>query len=245
MRSMRVASLTMVIFLAALFFASPCLATDAKPVGLVGSSYGRHDVKWLSKQAMTTADGKAIPFKKLGESLPIKELGQYRLIIICTAIKAPLTAEEAAAVKAYVEGGGHILFLQASPRSMLGAATLAKTDWLGIKHVSWHRGGMKCAVLKADHELLKGVLDKNATPTWLMGSSLAAINAPDFENIIGTEKGDCLLGMRTVGKGWIAYLGHEYFRLLPKKSGNSEDAPAYLAIIRNIIQKSGAPAAKE
>ena len=122
-----------------------------------------------------------------------------------------------------------LIFAEVTPK------TLAATDWMAMKRVAWHRSGMPCKVLKPDHELLKGVFDKKPNPTWLKGSTLAFLGADDFENIIGTDKGDCLLGMRKVGEGWIAYLGHEYFRMTSAKSPDHADAPAYLALVRNII----------
>jgi len=104
-----------------------------------------------------------------------------------------------------------------------------------MKSVNWHRNGLPCTVLKPDHPFLKGALEKTAEPKWLNAATAAKLSGDAVENIAGTEAGDCLIGYRAMGKGWFAYLGHEYFRLIAKNSTAIEDAPSWRQVIRNIL----------
>jgi len=83
-----------------------------RPIGLAGSAYGVHEVKALIKDALTPPEGTRYAHESLGEALPVEALGKYSLVIVASSTAKPLTAEENEALRAYVEGGGHLLFIQ-------------------------------------------------------------------------------------------------------------------------------------
>ena len=211
-----------------------------KPVALVGASYGRYEVRSVIKNVLSASKDNQVIYESKGDQMPAGDLSKYSLVIIAHSMAKPLTAEENAAFAKYVEGGGHVLLISSAPRLMASKIRFPAMTWPGLKRVAWHRKGRPCAVLKPDHPMLKGVFDAKAKPSWLTGSVLGFMGAPGYENVIGTKAGDVLFGIRPLGKGWTAYLGHELFRLRSAKSAHRADSPSYIKLIANIVAASGA-----
>jgi hypothetical protein len=228
-------TLLAVIVLALFVLPYPCAAEDGKPIALVGASYGVHEVKSIIRNVLSASRENQYVYKTLGDSINVADLNEYSLIIIAHSIKKPFTDADSKAMEAYLKSGGHLLLINSAPRSIAGKSNTQAVSWLGMKRVSWHRKGLPCKAIKADHPLLTGVFEDNPAPKWLNGSLLAFVKGGDMKNILGTKKGDCLFGMRKVGKGWVAYLGHELFRLRSARAITRPDTPSWIRLIGNIV----------
>jgi len=213
-------------------------AAERGPVALVGASYGKYEVRAIVKDALEAGEGRRYAHELLGEELPYVDLDRYALVIVAHSVANPLTAEgkEVARIRSYLEGGGHILLINNAPRTLAGELGLKNVDVFGMTHVIWYRNGIACKVLKPEHPFLKGVLGKTPEPKWLQASVVARVAPGEVDNIVGTDEGDCLIGYRAVGKGWLAYLGYEYFRLSKPNAPAHDDAPSWCEVVRNIIE---------
>jgi len=217
-------------------FAGSVLAADARPIALAGASYGRYEVDSLCKNVLAASADMEYVFEKRGEWIPPAEFEKYGLVIIAHSLERTWTADDAAVVGRYLEGGGHLLLVNLAPASLTKDIGLDKVPWLGMKRCSWVREGIECTVLKPDHPFVRGVFDANPSPPWLKASTFAFPAVADFENVIGSRDGACLVGMRKVGKGWVAYAGTELFRL---KGTIKEQADSYIRVLRNIVAEAG------
>ena len=220
-------------FLVAILSASSVLAqATAKPVAIVGSSYGTYEVKSVITNALTVSKELEYSFVNCGGALPVSDLDKYSLVIVATAVSKPITAEENKLIDAYLRKGGHLLIINRPTNSMAKTIGFKDLTWMGAQYTFWARKGFACKVLKPDHPLLKGAFEKYKNPAWLKGSIMASVKPGGMENIIGGDNGQCLVGMNRVGKGWVVFMGHELFRLKPLKN---KDTVGWIQILRNVI----------
>jgi len=211
-------------------------AATPKPVALAGASYGRYEVESLCKNVLAVSPETEYVFEKRGGWIPPDEFPKYGLVIIAHSLERSWTAEEARAVGAYLERGGHLLLINSAPRALARDVGMENVPWLGMKRCGWVRQGIECAALKPDHPFLRGVFERNPSPPWLKAYTFVFPSARDFENVVGSPEGACLIGMRRVGKGWIAFAGTELFRL---RSAIKEQADSYIRVLRNIVREAG------
>jgi len=207
---------------------------EPRPVGLAGASYGNHETRSIIRNALTISDDLEYVFENRGDSIPPEEFNKYSLVILSHSVAQPLTAPGDAAVRKYLEDGGHLLLVNNAPNSLGKDLGLENMKWFGPKRVQWQRKAVPCKPLKPDHPFLKGVFGQEQ-PKWLEAPMLAD-PAPGFEAVIGDAQGRALVGVRRVGKGWVAFAGHELFRLKPQ---TNEDAATYITVLRNIVAEAG------
>jgi hypothetical protein len=214
------------------------LSLNAGKVGILGHSYGRYDVKLIINRVLVSKGGTVL-YENLKTTVPVDRLKDFSLIIVCTATSKALTADEMKKLQEYVTNGGHLILIQAAPRVLVGGWGPLKKGalkWAGIKYIEFHKKGLQTTVLKSDSELLKGA-KMSPAPPWLK-AGYTCQPTPEMQNIIGTKKYS-QVGITTVGKGWVAYLGHELFRLRSKRNFQEKNG-AYEQIIRNLV-KMAAP----
>ncbi len=219
-----------------------CLCTifnlDAGGVGILGHSYGRYDVKLIINRVLV-GKGRTVQYENLKTTLPVDRLKEFNLIIVCSSAAKALTADEMKKLQDYVTEGGHLVLTQAAPRELAGGWGPLKKGafrWAGINYIEYTRKGLPAKVLKPDSKVLENV-KLTPEPLWFKTSHVCQPGTA-MENIIGTKKA-CLVGLTPVGKGWVAYLGHELFRLRSKKNFQEQNG-AYEQIIRNLV-KMAAP----
>ena len=212
-----------------------CLAQTSKPIALVSASYGNYEIRSVIHNVLSTSEDKQYLYEKFGDKIPISKLDQFSLIIIAHSMAEPLTQEDNDAISRYIQNGGHILLINNAPRFMAKTIGADNMTWSGIKYVSGHRNGELCNVMEEENNLLKGVFNSRPDPTWLKGGVMATVEPDGMRNIIGTTNGVCLFGIHNVGKGWVAYLGHELFRLRKLKSKTMPDSQSWIQLMSNII----------
>jgi hypothetical protein len=228
----------------ATFLYPPSAFAQRKPVALVASSYGRYEVKVIVNNVLLASKEREILHEDCGEDIPLADLDKYGLLIVATAIKTPLNEEGFARLEEYIRKGGHLLLIQDAPSSMMGAAASAKVPpfaWAGFARSIYHKTPQECELLQPEHRILKGVFDEAALkagkkPEWMARASVLALPKGDMENLIGSQNG-CLVGFTTVGKGWVAFLGHEIFRL---RTAKADPEGSWLRIIANLVKDAGA-----
>jgi hypothetical protein len=207
-------------------------ADAAKPVALIAASYGKYEVDNFIKNALTVSEDIEYLYERRGESLPVADLARYSLVVVAHSTAAPLSVDDAAAVRAYLEEGGKLLLINTAAQSLARDLPADKVPWPGLLRVSWARQGAQCLPLLPEHPFLAGVLGKEDAPRWFNTSHVAEIDPRRMTNVIGTKDGRCLLGVAKVGKGWVAFLGPEAFRI---KQQLADEMPAYYRMLRNIV----------
>jgi len=222
---LRLRSFSMAFILVILATATALAQDAAKPVALVGSSYGTYEINAIIKHALAVSKEQEYCFEKLGTKLPVADLDKYSLVIIATALSERLTDEEKSQLDTYVSEGGHLLIIS-------NPTDFRNRPCFGMESISWHRKGADCKALKPNHPLLKGVFDKYEKPKWLRGAIMARVKPNGMVNLIGTANGSCLVGQYRLGKGWVVFMGHELFRLKPH---SNRDVAGWIQILRNII----------
>lgn len=230
-------------FTLAVFFLVPSAFAQPKPVALVASSYGKYEAKVLVNNVLLASKEREYLYEDCGEEVPLASLDRYGLVIVATAVKTPLEVDGFARLESWVKGGGHLLLIQGAGNSMMGTAAGAKTSpmgWAGLGRASSFKTSEGCEVLAGGHRILKGVIDVSGLkaggrPGWMDVPAMLADPKGGMENLIGSQRG-CLVGFSEVGKGWVAFLGHEVFRLRNAKADPEE---SWLRIIANLVADAG------
>ncbi len=207
----------------------PARGAREKPIGLVGTSYGLNEIEAFEIQVLGGDERYA--HERLGESLPVSKLDGYGLVIVAQAVEKPLSAQESAAVRAYLETGGHLLLVSQVPDNLADELGVGTIGWMDMGKTNWHRNGLAMDILVPDHPLLAGVVADDKKPAWLKGYITAPVNAGSFDNVVGTRGGETCIGIRPVGKGWVAYSGFQLFRM----KNMERDPEGYAKILRNIV----------
>jgi hypothetical protein len=210
-----------------------------KPVALVASSYGKHEVKVIVNNVLIASKEREILFEDLGEEFPTADLDKYGLVIVATAVKTPLDEAGFAKLEAWVKGGGHLLLIQGAGNSLMGAGAASKPTplgWAGVGRAQSARNLEGCEVMALGHPALRGVFDEAALkagkkPEWMSKPTMLADPKAGMEALVGTPLG-ILVGFSPVGKGWVAYLGHEIFRL---RNAKADPDGSWLRILANLV----------
>jgi hypothetical protein len=203
-----------------------------KPVCIVAESYGRYEASFFIKNTLTISSDLEYLYENRGTFPPMDELDRYSLIAIFHSTARPFTPEESRKMLNYLESGGHLLLGSWAPRAIAGDIGADKIPWIGVKRVYMGRGAQG-SVLKPEHPFLKGVFDTVPSPQWLASTNLGIPASPDFETLIGTPNKNAMVGWQRIGKGWVVFLGHEFFRIRPKIP--PAEADAYIRMLRNIV----------
>ena len=222
--------------------ASTSLAAPGKPVAVVGASYGKYECDNFIKNALTISEDQEYLYDRRGDSLPVGDLAKYSLVVVAHSTAAPLSPDDAAAVRKYLEDGGKMLLINTAAQSLVKDLPADKVPWPGIRRVTWERQSASCLVLAPNHPFVAGVFNKGDAPRWLSATTVAEIDTRRMTNVIGTKDGRCLLGVEKVGKGWVAFLGPEAFRI---KGQIGEDMPSYYRMLRNIVADAAPLTEKE
>jgi hypothetical protein len=201
-------------------------------------------MKVIVNNVLLASKEREVLYEDCGEEIPLADLDKYGLVIVATAVKTPLDEGGFAKLETWVKGGGHLILIQGAGNSMMGPAIAAKIlpfEWAGIGRASSSKTPEECEVLEGGHRILKGVFDEAALkagkkPEWMVKASMLIPPKGGMEILIGSPRG-CLVGLATVGKGWVAYLGHEIFRLRNAKADPDE---SWLRIIANLVNDAGA-----
>ncbi|MCC7518997.1 MAG: hypothetical protein IT578_07425 [Verrucomicrobiae bacterium] len=210
---------------ASLLSALPAFA-QSKPIALVGSSYGKYEIKAIVKDLLPASGQKGLLYEDLGEEFPVADLDRYRLVIVATAVATPLDAAGFAKLEVWVRDGGHLLLIHQAPNAMAGPEASVKATpfaWAGFSRAAYHRTLVECALLAPDSRVFKGAFEDDAPkkgkkPEWMMRANmLLTTKGGPMENLVGSPMG-CLVGFAPIDRGWVAYLGHEWFRLRAAKS---------------------------
>lgn len=210
-------------------------ADSAKPVAVVGASYGQSEIQSIIRNVLTVSDERQCRYEKLGTAVPTDNLGRYSLVIIAHSLEKPLTPEENRAFSAYVHDGGHVLLISQAHNDIVKDLPPEEAAWTGIQRVAWQREGTPCTVLQADCDWLTGVLDERPEPDWLKARFLAIPLPGGMRAVIGTDTGASLVGIHPFGAGWVAFLGHELFRMRPPQDTNPENRSAWIRLIANLV----------
>lgn len=226
-----------------LILAAFAWAADAKkPVAIVGASYGKYECDNFIKNALTISADLEYLYERRGDVLPVADLAKYSLVVVAHSTATPLSVDDAAAVRKYLEGGGKLLLINTAAQSLVKDLPADKSPWPGIQRVGSARPPAQCAVLAPNHPFLTGAIEKDEAPRWLTANTVAEIDPRRMTNLIGTRDGRCLLGVARVGKGWVAFLGPEAFRI---KQQLAEDMPSYYRMLRNIVADAAPLTEKE
>jgi hypothetical protein len=208
-------------------------AASAKPVCVVANSYGIHEARIFIKQALTISSELEYLYDHHGTFPPIDQLNNYSLVAIFNSTERPFTSQECDLMQKYLESGGHLLLGSFASNTIAKEVGAANIPWLGVKSVTM-AGGLQ-EVLKPEHPFLKGVFDTISSPQWLTSAYLGIVGSPSFETIIGTSDSKrAMVGFQKIGKGWVAFLGHEAFRF--KQDMPQKEKEAYYRIFRNIVE---------
>jgi hypothetical protein len=223
---------------AALMLTLPAEETG-KPVALVGSSYGVHEIKLLINNAIVVSEEETYIYKNCGADVPVSELNKYSLLIIATSVDKALTDGEMEKLKGWVLSGGNLMLIQGAPAALCGGTDgLQKKkllSWAGIQSVKSLNTAVPCKVTHAESALLNGVeLAKGGDGKlgWSENVNYIAIVNSPMEPIIG-DPSSCFIGIAKVGKGTVSYFGEELFRMQKNKP---ESAKKYLEMMRNAIR---------
>jgi len=216
-----------------------------KPVALVASSYGRnYELKVIINNVLLASKAREIQYDDRGEEVPVADLDKYSLLIVATAVKAPMDDAGFAKLEAWVRRGGHLLLIHGAPNALMGGAAEAakkpRLAWGGIVRNAYARQPVECEIHAPDHPMLRGVFAEAALkagrkPEWMLRANMLAAPTGEMQNLIGTAK-DCLVGFAKVDQGWVAYLGHELFRLRNAKADPEE---SWLRILANLVNDAG------
>src|SRR4051812_26966421 len=129
-----------------------------KPPALVGGSYGRYEIKTILNNALMELEDRQYLYENCGDVVPVARLNEFALVIVATAVEAPLEDPDFRRLEEYVTGGGHLLLIGGAPESLLGSAPKETRDsrlgWTGLGKA---QKAAKCSVLIPDHRLLEEV----------------------------------------------------------------------------------------
>lgn len=215
-------------------------AAPGKPVALTGSSYGVGENTRIIRAILSATEERQYRFVNLGESLPAEDAyADYSLIIVSHGIDRPLSSAENESLRNYVYEGGSLLLIAGAHRALFGSLPAEDTDWTGISSSGWRRNGVQTKLLAPDNNWLQNAISKEtAEPAWLK-ARFTAIPADDgMSPIVGTDNGESLVGRQQYGEGWVAFLGHEVFRMARKTEQEKSERKAWLQIIANIVDST-------
>jgi hypothetical protein len=208
------------------------VALEAKPVALVGDSYGRHDVRSIQRNIFDREDWH---FEERGGFLSPEEFGDYSMVVIAHSQERPFTTEEHGLIKQYLEKGGNLLLLNQAPRRIVDEESKeAGREWMGFDAERIKPIDPANAHISED-PILKDVAEEDGPrPSWIGGEFGARQWDPDVEVLLGGESGALALHRR-VGDGSVYFLGSELFRLRLPSSPHQPDSGSYVRLIRNIL----------
>lgn len=216
-------------------FAAPA----AKPVALAGASYGHYEVESLIRNVLSTSRESQVVYEEWGGTIQTQALDRFSLVIIANGLGQPLTPDESRALADYVRGGGHVLLIGQAPRFLAETIGFTNLAWVGLSRIQPGQATSPCAVAQPDSPWLKGVLEGQPDPAWLKGGAVATPAADGMKVVIGTPGGAALVGMRELGKGWVAFLGQELFRMRGAKSPLRPDSLSWIRLAGNIVDSAG------
>lgn len=215
----------------------PLVTYAAKPIALVGNSYGRYERRNIRESVLLP---QRLVFEEFDGWLPIERLSEFGLVIYCTSVERPLTDEEIGQVGDYLAKGGQLLLINlASYRLSPKKHDVRVLPWIGAKLIHWMRGGEP--VLKADAEdpVVKHMREESLVILAPIG--VVARQAATMKPLVSGQKG-IVVGRNQVGKGAVWFCGPETFRLKTKMTAAKENKEqcknAYedtLKVLRNII----------
>ncbi len=156
-------------------------------------------------------------------------------MIVAHSLEKPLTPDENRAFRAYVQGGGHLLLIAQAHSALFRDLPPEETAWTGIRRVAWQRQGAPCKALQPESAWLAGVFEERPDPAWLNARFLATPLPDGMRPVIGTDAGASLVGLHRFGAGWVAFLGHELFRMRPPQDDSPEDRPAWIRLLANLV----------
>lgn len=215
-----------------IFCLTGSLLAEKKPVCIVADSYGKYEARFFIKNALTISSELEYLYEDRGTFPPMDELDRYSLVAIFHSTARPFTTSESEKMLRYLESGGHLLLVSYAPIAIAKDIGADKIPWIGIKRV-YSGKGAQTRVIEPEHPFLRGVFDTVSSPQWLASTYLGVPSSSDFKTLIGTPNKDAIVGWQSIGKGWVVFLGHEFFRLKPNMS--LTEADAYIRLLRNIV----------
>lgn len=224
----------------ALFAAKTSMAAP-KPVAIVGSSYGVSEKTSLTRHILTAASDTQLRYVDMGEFIDVDRLPEFSLVILCYQLGRELTEDENRAFADYVASGGHVLMIATVINSL--PAEPEQRAWTGIQRVNWRRNSVPCEILQGSHAWLEGIDLETERPFWMNARFLATPLEDGMQPIIGDDSGASLVGIHKHGRGWVAFLGDEHFRMYNRRRHPPErrgEQRLWANLIANIITASGA-----
>ncbi len=183
-------------------------ATD-RPVAVFGE---KNDVQVVIHSSLLPPDAAYdIPYKDGGTWLEPSEFSKYAAVVIChLGRKDHWSDAQVEAAKRYVEAGGHLILLSATPFNLAGKGRdlkrleplLGATYWGEVKE-----GG---AVLAPNDPLMKGV-DPAQCQWALSGGALGKLTTA--KALAGTKEA-ATVSVNRFGKGQVVYIDKQLFRVM-------------------------------
>ncbi len=202
-----------------------CFSLCGGEVILVGTSYGHHETRLLINQ-VAVSDERIYRHENAGEDIPFEKLPGCSLLVLATAIKTPLSAEQMQTLRQWVENGGNLVLISHIART----ASPPKTwGWAGFSnYLVTTRDAFPVKVMNRNSPLLNGLQLPEGE---LFKGGAAFVPEASMDVVLG-DTDRCSVGVTKVGKGRVFVLGQEYFRLVHRKvsfAGN------HLKILQNIF----------
>ena len=164
-----------------------------------------------------------------------------------------LTPRETADLKAWIEGGGHLLFINTGANLLREKGTRAFPEWLGFTTMSFRRargsagpgpdgkpvqpGAPNVLLPETRHPFLAHL---GGVPGRLwMGSGYVTSNRTAGKALIALDKPDhALLHIHQIGKGQVVHFGRQAFRYIksPKTAAQKKANELALADMQGVLQ---------
>ncbi|MBC8871548.1 MAG: hypothetical protein H8E44_19155 [Planctomycetes bacterium] len=134
-----------------------------------------------------------------GEFLDPSEFGDYSLVVWLRGCDRKFTPAQIAAMKRYLEDGGHVLMTNGAIYGALGRS-FEETPWVGARAWTYNGKRWPVEVLAKDHPYLKGVVTEGAT--WL--NTYHGLIDHQGVSVLGQGNAS-VLSITEVGKGRLIF----------------------------------------
>jgi len=159
-----------------------------------------------------------------GEFLDPSEFGDYSLVVWLRGCERELTPAQVAALKGYLEAGGHVLMTNGALYGALGRS-YADTPWVGAHAWAYNAKRWQVEVLAEDHPYLAGVVTEDAP--WL--ATYHGLIEHQGERILGQGNASVLCATG-VGRGRLIFSSYG-----PYDARDDVAKAGIMRIYRNIV----------
>lgn len=197
-----------------------------KPVAVVASgNASRGDRKFF--EYYVTARQEVVA-RDCGEFLDPARFADYSLVVWLRGCGRKFTAAEIAAMKRYLEGGGHVLMTNGAIYNALGRS-FKEMPWVGARAWTYNSKRWPAEVIAKDHPYLKDVVTENAE--WL--STYHGMIDHGGVRILGQADAS-LLCYAEVGEGRLIFSSYG-----PYDARDDVAKAGIMQIYRNIVLAAG------